>query len=114
MVPFQFARGETIGLALDALEGDPALVTAVTARLKPVGPGGSAVAAGTPAAASFAVTPRAAVGDEAAGWTLTVDASASAALKPGLYRADARLEVGSGVVVTEAVTLRIVEPVSAA
>ncbi len=112
MVPFQFARGETIGLALDALEGDPALVTGVAARLKPVGPGGSAVAAGAPVAASFAVTARAAAGDEPAGWTLTIDAAASAGLTPGLYRADARLEVAGGVVITDAVSLRIVEPVS--
>ena len=111
MVPFEFARGETIGLALDAVEGDPGGVTAVTAKLKAVGPGGSIVAAGP--AVAFAVSGRAAVGDEPAGWTLTVDAAASAGLRPGLYRADARLEVGSGVIVTDGVSLRIVEPVSA-
>ena len=112
MVPFEFARGETIGLALDAVEGDPALVSAVTAALKLVGAGGTVVAAGTSVAALFAVTSRAAAGDEPGGWTLTIDAPASAALKPGLYRADARLEVAGGVVITDAVSLRIVEPVS--
>lgn len=111
MVLFEFARGETIGLALDAVEGDPAAVTGVTAALKSVGPGGSVVAGGL--ATSFAVSARAASGDDPAGWTLTIDAAASAGLKPGLYRADARLAVGSGVIVTDAVCLRIVEPVSA-
>jgi hypothetical protein len=110
MVPFEFARGETIGLALDAVEGDAGGVTAITARLKPVGPGGSVVAAGPGLA--FAVAARAAAGDDPAGWTLTIDAAASAGLRPGLYRADARIEVGSGVVITDGLSLRIAEPVS--
>jgi hypothetical protein len=111
MVPFEFARGETIGLALDAVEGDVSGVTSVTARLKAVGPGGSVVSAGP--AVAIAVSARAAVGDEPPGWTLTVDAAASAGLRPGLYRVDARMEVGSGVIVTDGVTLRITEAVSA-
>jgi hypothetical protein len=112
MAPFEFARGETISLALDAVEGDPASVSAVAARLKPVGAGGTVVAAGAAVAASFAVTSRAAAGDDPAGWTLTIGAAESQALKPGLYRADARIEIGSGVVITDAISLRIVEPVS--
>jgi hypothetical protein len=96
MVPFEFARGETISLALDAVEGDPALVSAVTAALKPVGAGGTVVVAGPQAAALFVVSLRAAAEDDPAGWTLTIGAAESQALKAGLYRADARIEMGAG------------------
>ncbi len=112
MVPYAFERGETIGLALDAVEGDPGLVTSLTARLKAVAAGRAEVAPGTPVAASFAVAARAAAGDVPAGWTLTIDAAASAALAPGLYKADARIETAGGVVITDKVALSIVEPVS--
>ncbi|HEX8444068.1 MAG TPA: hypothetical protein VF631_10535 [Allosphingosinicella sp.] len=110
MVPFEFARGETISLALDAVEGGVAGVTSVTAKLKVVGPGGSVVSSGLGTA--FEVSARAAAGEDPGGWTLTIGAAQSAALKPGLYRADARMEIGSGVVITDAISLRIIEPVS--
>ena len=65
------------------------------------------MAEGTPVAASFTVSPRAAAGDIPAGWTLTIPASVSATLSPGAYLADARLEVAGGIVVTESVALRL-------
>jgi hypothetical protein len=107
MTPYIFQRGETISLALDAVSGDPASVTAITAQLKAVPPGRTSVPPGSPIAASFSVTSRAAMGEIPAGWTLTIPAATSALLVTGAYLADARLEVAGGVVMTESVALRI-------
>lgn len=112
MTIFTYQRGETISLALDAVEGDPASVGAVTAQLKYVPPGRTAVPAGALAAASFAVSTRAATSEFPAGWTLTISAAASAALSAGNYQADARLNVGTGVVITDQIALRLKEPVT--
>lgn len=112
MTPYVFQRGETISLALDAVTGDPATVTAITAKLKAVPPGRTTVSAASPAAATFAIVNRAAAGEFPAGWTLMIAAAASSALTPGAYLADARLEVAGGVIVTESVALRIRESVS--
>lgn len=113
MTPYIFQRGETISLALDAVTGDPLSVTAIGAVMKAVAPGRTSVSAGTPVAAAFDITPRAAQGDIAPGWTLTIAAAASAALATGNYLADARLAVGGGVIVTESVALSLRESVSA-
>lgn len=113
MTPYIFQRGETISLALDALSGDPASVTAIAAKLKAVPPGRTTAPASAPIAASFTITNRAASGAELAGWTLTVAAATSATLTPGAYLADARLSVGAGVIVTESVAIRLRETVSA-
>lgn len=113
MTPYIFQRGETISLALDCFTGDPLAVTGISAGMKAVAPGRTGVAAGAPLAAAFVIAPRAAQGDIPAGWTLTIDAAASAALAVGNYLADARLEIGSGVVITESIALSIRESVSA-
>ena len=113
MPPYIYQRGETVSLALDVLSGDPAGVTAITAQLKAVAPGRLSVAAGAAVAASFDITPRAAVDDLPAGWTLTIPASVSAALEAGFYAADARLEVAGGVIITDQVALRIRDAVTA-
>jgi hypothetical protein len=112
MTLFTYQRGETISLALDAVEGDPASVGAVIAQLKFVPPGRTVVPADAPVAASFAVATRAATIDYPAGWTLTIAAAASAALSAGNYLADARLEVGTGVVITDQIAIRLKEPVT--
>jgi hypothetical protein len=113
MTPYVFQRGETISLALDAVSGDPAGVSAITAKLKAVPPGRTSVPAGAATAASFAVAPRPAEGDVPPGWTLTVSAATSSALSACAYLADARIEIGGGVIVTESVAIRIRESVSA-
>jgi hypothetical protein len=113
MTPYTYQRGETISLALDAVTGDPTLVTAISAAMKPVPPGRSEASANAPFAASFSVSPRSALGDEPAGWTLTIPAVVSASLSPGAYVADARLEVAGGVIVTESVAIRLRQSVSA-
>jgi hypothetical protein len=113
MPPYIFQRGETVTLALDALSGDPASVSAINAQLKAVAPGRLSVAPDAPVAASFTIVPRAAAGDTPAGWTLTIPASLSATLAAGFYAADARLEVAGGVIITDQVALRIRESVTA-
>ena len=113
MTPYTFQRGETVSLALDALAGDALTVTAISAKMKAVAPGRTGVSASTPVAAVFAIVPRAASGDIAAGWTLTIDAATSTGLAVGNYLADARLQVAGGVVITNAIAIRIVESVSA-
>lgn len=112
MMPYIFQRGETITLALDAVTGDPALVTDVAAVLKRLPAGQLTVPVGTAVAAAFDVVDRAADGSTPAGWTLTIDAATSAALAAGGYQADARLTMAGGVIVTEAVSLRIRESVT--
>jgi hypothetical protein len=112
MTPFTYQRGETISLALDAVTGDPASVGAVTAQLKFVPPGRTVVPAGAPVAAAFTISTRAATTEFPAGWTLTIPASASAALSAGTYLADARLAVGTGVVITDQIVIRLKEPVT--
>jgi hypothetical protein len=113
MTPCTCQRGETISLALDAVTGDPLLVTAISAGMKAVAPGRTGVSAGTPIAAAFTINPRPAHGDIPPGWNLTIDAATSAALAVGTYLADARIEVGGGVVITEAVAISVRESVSA-
>lgn len=107
MTPFTYQRGETISLGLDAVTGDPLLVTAISAAMKAVPPGRTSVSDSVPVAATFEIAPRVAQGEMPAGWTLTIPAIVSAALTPGAYLADARLEVAGGAVVTEPVAIRI-------
>ncbi len=113
MTPYIFQRGETLSLALDALTGDPLSVSAISASVKAVAPGRTGVSAVAPVAAVFDIAPRTAAGDIPAGWTLTIPAAVSATLSAGSYLADARLEVGGGVVITESVAIRLNESVSA-
>lgn len=113
MTPYTYQRGETISLALDAVTGDPAQVTAISAAMKAVLAGRSEASATTPVSASFAIAARPAVGNEPPGWTLTIPAPVSASLLPGAYVADARLEIAGGVIVTESVAIRLKQSVSA-
>lgn len=113
MTPYIFQRGETISLALDAVSGDPLGVSAISAQLKAVPPGRTAVPPGAPVAATFVVLPRAASGDVPAGWTLIISAATSAMLSAGAYLADARLEVSGTVIVTDSVAIRVRDSVSA-
>jgi hypothetical protein len=113
MTPYVFQRGETISLALDAVTGDPAAVSAIVAQLKAVPAGRTNVPASTPIAASFTISSRAAMGEIPAGWTLTIPAATSALLSAGAYLADAKLTVAAGVVVTDSVALRVRESVTA-
>jgi hypothetical protein len=103
---YTFQRGETVGLALDLLEGSFASVTAISAAMKPLAPGRTVPDATTPAIALSVAS------NGTTGWTATLAAAQSAALAPGNYAADARLTVGGGTIITAPVAIRIVEGVS--
>jgi hypothetical protein len=107
MTTYTFQRGETVSLALDAVQGDPATVTSVTAAMKPVAAGRTMIDPTAAVAATFVVSNR--VG----GWTLTLSAATSAALVAGTYLADAKLIVAGGVTITEPVAIRMIDAVTA-
>jgi hypothetical protein len=90
-----FRIGEDITIALDAVSGDPATVSTITATMLRVktmnGPEFDADAYPV----TVTVAPRVAAGDIPAGWNLTVPASISAGLAVGIYGIDAKL-TGSG------------------
>ncbi len=112
MTPYIFQRGETISLALDAVTGDPATVSSISAAMKAVAAGRTGVSAAAPVAATFAVTARPAADGVPAGWTLTIGAATSAGLAVGSYLADAKLNVAGGVIITESVALAVRDSVS--
>ncbi len=113
MIPYTFQRGETISLALDALTGDPLTVGAISAAMKAVAPGRTSISGTEPVAAAFDIFPRAASGDIPAGWTLVIPAATCATLSPGSYLADARIEIGGTITISETVSIRIKPSVSA-
>lgn len=92
---YTFARGATVRLALDVLDGSTAAVTAVSAVLRKVAKIGALPLTGEPVAATFTVTPRAASGAIPAGWDLVIPPSVTASLAAGYYAGDARLNFGS-------------------
>ncbi len=112
MTTYTFQRGETIAVALDAVQGDPLSVTSVTAALKPVAAGRTLVDPGAAVAAVFTVANRAAAVGIPAGWTLSLPAAISAALVAGTYLADAKLIVAGGVTITEPVAIRLIDAVT--
>lgn len=101
---FEFDRGETIMVALQAVSGDPAAASNVTARMKAVAWGQSEPDDDAPVAAEFSVSFVPAAGDVAAYWTLEIGAAASAALAPGKYHAAARYDVAGGAGATSSVS----------
>ena len=112
MTTFMFQRGETVSLALDAVQGDTAIVSTITAALKPIAAGRTMADPTAPVAATFAVSSRAAAGEIPAGWTLTLTAAVSSALSAGTYLADAKLVVAGGVTITEPVAIRLIDAVT--
>ena len=113
MTTYTFQRGETVSIALDAVQGDPLTVSSVTAAMKPVAAGRSMVDPGAAVAATFTVTSRVAAAGIPAGWTLTLGAAVSVGLAAGTYLADARLVVSGGVTITEPVAIRMIDAVTA-
>lgn len=93
----EFRLGEDLAVALDATAGDPAEVTAVTARMQPAQVCANRLALDHEApGVALAVAARG-----AEGWTLSLPAAATAVLPPGLYGIDARLAFAGGVEITE-------------
>ena len=111
MLTYEFALGEDIAIALDAVQGDPTLVSAISAQLKAI-PGWRAVLpVGASIAATFQITPRIAEGTGGSaippGWTLLIPAALSATLNAGNYVADALLTMAGGTAITEQIGIRL-------
>lgn len=95
----EFRVGEDIAIALDAVEGDPATVTAISAAMKRALVGDNRLMLEDDATAIvLTANPQATPGS---GWTIALSASQSALLEPGLYGIDARLSVAGGVEITD-------------
>ena len=95
----EFRVGEDIAIALDAIAGDAAQVSAISVAMKPALVGDNrlmldddGVAIGLTASSQTA---------PAAGWTIALPGAQTALLEPGLYGIDARLTVAGGIVITE-------------
>jgi hypothetical protein len=112
MQTYQFARGEDIMLALDAVSGDPTRVSSIAAQLKAIPPGRAVLPAGASAVATFAVSARAATTEAPAGWTLLIPAATSAGLGAGNYLADAQLQIAGGTAITSQIGIRLREAVT--
>lgn len=96
-----FHRGETALPTLEALAGDPSVVDAITAKMR----------------LSFAPRTTVAVQliervDAPPGWDMLLDESVSAGLQLGVWQLDARLEIGSSVVVTDPLAILVVDSAS--
>jgi hypothetical protein len=92
-----FRIGEDVSVALDALTGDPATVTAISAAMKPAKVTANRIVLDDSATAiSMQVT---AQGVE--GWLATLSHTVTTGLAPGIYGIDARLTIGGAVEMTE-------------
>lgn len=92
----EFRIGEDIGLALEVASGDVALVSAITAAMKP-----ARIAANRPVLDDRAPAIALSVASNATGWTLSLPSTATAGLAPGIYGIDARLEIAGGIEITD-------------
>lgn len=92
----EFRIGEDIGLALEVTTGDMALVSAITAAMKP-----ARIAANRPVLDDAQPAVALSVAADTAGWTLSLPSATTATLEPGIYGIDARLEIAGGVEITE-------------
>lgn len=101
--PAEFRKPETIRLALDLPIGDPADVSAISAKLRKALPDGSLTATGE---IDCTVTAYAAAGDQPAGWSIN---TSSAALEIGNYALIAFLTIGSDTIATDAAPIRLIE-----
>lgn len=108
---FTVKQGATLALELDALQGDVGTVTSILASLRKVKSSSYVLTGAEPEAADFTVTPRAAVGDVPAGWSLKLPPSITATLETGIYVADARLAFGvDDAEITQSWTVKVEAP----
>ena len=92
-----FRIGEDVAVALDALTGDLATVTAITARMKPAKVTANRIVLDDSATAiAMNVVPQ---GTE--GWLVTLGHVSTAGLTAGIYGIDARLTIGGAIEMTE-------------
>lgn len=88
--------GATLVLSLDVMEGDPSVISSVSAVLKPAGPNGTVPSPAVLPIAAFGVTSRVASGEIPAGWDLRIGDNLTAQIKPGFYITDAKITYTSG------------------
>ena len=92
-----FRIGEDVSVALDALTGDPASVTAISARMKPAKVTANRIVLDDSASAmNMQVTAR---GTE--GWIVTLSHTDTASLTSGIYGIDAKLTIAGAIEMTE-------------
>lgn len=95
----EFRVGGDIAIALDAIAGDVAQVTAISVAMKPALVGDNRLMLGDAAAPiALSSAPQATPG---AGWTISLPGAQTALLEPGLYGIDVRLTLAGGIVITE-------------
>jgi hypothetical protein len=92
-----FRIGEDISVALDALKGDPATVTAITAKMKPAKATSNRIVLDDGAAAIVLSV----AANGTVGWIVSLSSTVTAGLAAGLYGIDAKLMVGGSVEMTE-------------
>lgn len=105
---YNFHRGETIVVALDAVSGDVAIVSEATAKIRRLNARRDGFATGA-AASAMTVSPRPASGDVPAGWDISMSGAATANLAPGHYGIEAQLIVGGGVIKTDFAPVRMLD-----
>lgn len=93
----EFRIGEDISVALDAISGDTATVTGISARMKPAKVSGNRfvlddAAAGTAMTVTF---------QGAAGWLVSLANTVTANLPAGIYGIDAKLSFAGSIEMTE-------------
>lgn len=92
-----FRIGEDVSVALDALTGNPATVTAIAAKMKPAKVTANKIVLDHAAAGiTMQVAPQGTTG-----WTISLAHTATANLAAGVYGIDARLSIAGGVEMTE-------------
>ncbi len=95
----EFRLGEDIAIALDAISGDPATVTGLSAAMKPALIAGNRMVLDDAAAGiAMTVAPQT---PASAGWIISLANGATSALTAGVYGIDAKLTLSSSVEITE-------------
>lgn len=98
MIIGSFRVGEDIAVALDAVSGDPADVTTITAKMRRSTSSTAFSPDPRSPAINLVVTPRPAAGEFPAGWNVSLAAAQSANLRPGVYGIDAKVTDADGVI----------------
>ncbi|MEO0589126.1 MAG: hypothetical protein AAFZ11_01050 [Pseudomonadota bacterium] len=96
MIIGTFRIGEDIALALDAVAGDIANIQQITANLSASKQRTHFELDTEFTAVTMLVSDRSAEGANPAGWTISLAASQTTSLKPGLYGIDARMVDANG------------------
>ncbi len=117
---YTLAIGGTLCLYLEAVDGDPTLVTPIVAAIKPVAndcadiPAESVVAVGVATIAVQSVSPGLNIDGTpiGPGFEVTIEAAVSATLAPGYYLMDLAFAVGGLPFATTPVMIRAVNAVS--